>query len=276
MTSVPDRANAGEGRELWGRASFLVAGLVLSGFVALGLRLGAPLAPWLYLRGFLILFALAAIVLIWGIVRGLRRPPFLGHGRRLAFALCGLSIVLASLPFPYPSSHAGGFSPVDFRLPFDGAWSVRWGGERRTENALVFSPPHRYGFAFVPGPEASTEVLAPANGRVLAVGAASGERGGGPTEAYLVLEVAAERCLVLANLSSVTVELGAVVEAGSVLGSVAEGEALLVHLQDDPRPGRGEGVPLRFRDYLSGGREVEAGVPRGGPAGETVAPAAGP
>lgn len=279
-------------RPRWAPAAHAVGAATLALFVALGLRPGAPLGPWLYLQGTSALFAAGALVLVLGLVSGLRRPPLLARGRGLPLGVLAGSLFVLSLPFPYPSSHATRPSAVRFRLPCEGAWRVRWGGERAARNALAYSPARRYGFALVPDEqgEEGRAVLAPCDATVIAAqdelrdGADAGRT---PFGNHAVLAVAPGEYLVLANLrqGSLVARPGESVRAGQVLarlgdsaaGSTRRDAALLVHLQDAPAPGRGEGIPMRFHGYVSGGRAIEAGVPEGaggGAPGDRVEPLA--
>ena len=291
--------------ERWPFAVFALAAATLAVFVYLGARPGGrgPILAYRYGPPALgILNALAlGVALVWSALR----PPLVRPRRVAAWTAAGAGLWLCSLPLAYPSSHDGHPSAVRFRLPFDGEWTVRWGGERHATNALVLSPGRRYGFDFVRGDGADPEgsvgapVLAPAEGEVVAVEqsladdlGASSE--GGPASAWgnhVVLRVAAQEFLVLGGLQqgSVGVVPGERVRAGqelarvgrSALSRVSPAPHLAVHLQDAPEPGRGEAIPMRFFAYESGGHEVEAGIPRGGLAdgsmtGERVrAPVAG-
>lgn len=288
------------GLEPWSWVALALGGLTLGSYLVLGLRPGAPLGPWIHLRGTLFCGLACMAMLAFGIAWSLLHRPVLARRRIVPFLVLAVCVWLASAPIPYPSSHAQKPSSVAFRLPFQGRWRVRWGGERRAENALALLPDRRYGFAFEPLPPAPEDppsehppgtVLAPAAGVVVSAegeqpdGAPRGERSRlGNT---LVLEVAPGEYLVLGDLAagSLRVAPGERVEAGQELARLGDSAvrtlpepALLVHLQDDPRPGHGEGIPLRFRDYLVGGRVVAAGVPRGGlrgteRTGEVVRPA---
>ena len=157
----------------------------------------------------------------------------------------------------YPSSYEGKPSSLVFRLPFEGERSVRWGGVEREQNALIFDPARRFGVVFEQPEGASpTAVLAPAAGKLLAW--VEVESGGVRSA---VLEVAADRYLVLAGLGAEPAKgPGEWIEAGEVLGP-ALGPTLTVHLEDRPDPGSGEGIPFFFRDFRAGGTPRERGVP---------------
>lgn len=274
--------------ERWPYAVLALAAATLLVFVYLGARPGGrgPILAYRYGPPALgILNALAlGVALLWSALR----PPLVRARRVAAWSAAGAGLWLCSLPLAYPSSHDGRPSAVRFRLPFEGEWTVRWGGERHANNALVLSPGRRHGFDFVRGdgsdPEATVgaPVLAPCDGEVVAVEqslpddlGASAE--GGPARAWgnhVVLRVAADEFLVLGGLAlgSVAVAPGERVAAGqdlalvgrSALSRVTPAPHLAVHLQDAPEPGGGEAIPMRFFGYESAGRRVEAGVPRGG------------
>lgn len=277
--------------EPWAWLAFALGALGLGLFVALGSRPGGTLGIWLYLRGTAWLFLGSGLLLAFALVWAVLHRPILARRRLVPLLVLGLCVWGSSLPFPYPSSHEGHWSTVDFRLPFEGSWRVLWGGERRSQNALVFSPARRFGFEFLPLERATPPpVLAPCDGRVAGL---EGARPDGAAERtpfgnHVVLEVAPEAYLVLANLraGSLTVRIGERVLAGDVLGALGDSSAaswrdapqLMVHLQDAPEPGRGEGIPMRFGGYETVGGGAADGVPRGGmgrqgPSGEVVRPA---
>lgn len=239
-----------QGREAWTHVSFALAGALVLVLAVLGSRPGGSLAPLLYSRGLLGLGLAAALVLTVGLLHCVLRKPALQRGR-LGGLLCALAVLwAASYPLAYPSSHAGRPSAVVFRLPFGvegGPWTVRQAGERRTDNVLVLDPARRFGLVLVPDTESS--VLAPAAGEVLVVG-----------EGTLALAVAPAETLVITGLVATSVVPGERVAEGQDLGASGV-DGITLHLQDRPEPGKGEGIPLRFHDYLADGRAVSSGVP---------------
>jgi hypothetical protein len=130
---------------------------------------------------------------------------------------------------------------------------VRSGGERAAQNDLRFDPARCFGTAFE-RTEGAMDVRAPADAVVR--GRESGRDG-----ELLVLETAPGEYCVLAGLEpgSCAVTTASPVERGAHLGRAAG--VLTVHLQDDPRPGEGEGIPLRYFRYRLDGRAVASGVP---------------
>lgn len=296
--------------ELWVRAAWLVFILFSAMILVLGARPGGPLPPWIFVQGRLLLGLAALGILIWGLVRSLRRPPLLTRRRLPALVALVLVLGIANAPFPYPSSRERSPSPVDLRLPVEPvgesgeAWRVVWGGDEPARNRLAeLYPDRRYGVHLVLEREGRSRlgegraaadhlafgrpVLAPVAGRVLRVHDGEPDRtapgrvpSGEPLGNLVALEVAPGEVLFLTNLrsGSIRVAPGAQVERGEVLAEVGWSGAmgvtaephLALHLSTSERPRRGEGIPLRFVDYLSDGREVARGAPRGGlrPSGE--------
>jgi len=240
--------------EPWAWCAFALAGAALGLSVYLGLRPGGRGPVLAFTWGPLALGAAAALLLIGALAWALVRRPVLQRRRATPLAILAATLWFCSFPIAYPSSHEGHPSRVRFRLPFEGEWRVRWGGEERADNVLVLNPSRCFGFVFDGAPP-DASVVAPCPGRVRAV-------------SPLVLEVAPREYLVLEGLGTLDVAEGARVEPGDRLGALARAE-LTVHLEDAPRPGTGEGIPLLFRGFRADGRAVERGVPR---RGQRVAP----
>ncbi len=298
--------------ELWVRAAWVLFALFAASVLVLGARPGGPLPPWIFVQGRLLLGLSALAVLILGLVRCLRRPPLLGRRRLPAMVALVLVLGIANAPFPYPSSRERSPSAVDLRLPVgppvgaEEAWRVLWGGDEPARNRLAeLYPDRRFGVHLVleragasraAGLRAAGDhfafgrpVLAPAAGRVVRVHEGEPDRElpgrvlpGEPLGNLIAIEIAAGEYLFLTNLrrGSVRVREGQEVAAGEVLAEVGWSGAagvsaephLALHLSTDPRPRRGEGIPLRFVAYSSGGRPVERGAPKGGlgPGGERL------
>jgi len=223
----------------------------------LGWRPGGELAVQAYRLGPLILGGASAVVMLIGLSWCLRRRPFLQRRRLVPLSVLAANLWLCSIPIAYPSSHEGHPSSVRFRLPFEGTARVRFGGESKESNLLVFDPSRRFGTCFEPLPPAALSVVAPAPGRVVKVGE-------GRFGAWAMLELATGEYLVLDGLAfgSFTRAPGAEVAAGEALGQAPA--QLLVHLQDCPEPGTCEGIPARFWGFSVDGRAVESGVPQTG------------
>lgn len=255
-----------EGFEPWAFAAFSVAAATAGLFLYLGLRPGGAGPVLAYRLGLLLIGWLAAVGMLLALVWSLRRRPVLQRRRVWPLSALGASLWLCSLPIAYPSSYEGRFSATRFRLPFEGEARVRFGGDDARENPLVFDPSRCFGFAFERTAGGALRVVAPAAGEVVA---RTTGRGG----EILVLATAPGEWCLLGGLegASLTVTVGARVEAGTPLGESPG--PLYIHLQDAPDPGRGEGIPLRFHAYQVHGRTAESGVPV---PPQVVAPVAAP
>jgi hypothetical protein len=295
-------------RERWVWAAYAVGAATAALFLYLGLRPGGMGPIRAFQVGRSVLFLIGAGGLVVGIVLSVLRRPVLQRGRLGAFGCLAAAVWFCAYPLAYPSSHEGHPSAVRYRLPFDAppadpaglAWTVRWGGMKGPESALVLQPDRRFGFDFVitdsAGRSASdldrsaddrawychgATVLAPAAGEVVALHDGEPDAapnaypaGAEPLGNYVVLRVAENEYLFLCGLEagSLAVELGDNPRPGDPIGRVGHSlrspltpePALALHLQDTPEPRRGEGIPLWFRDYLSGDVPVERGVPLGG------------
>ncbi|MEM7309056.1 MAG: M23 family metallopeptidase [Planctomycetota bacterium] len=292
VLSGPGRA----GPEPWAWFAFLIAAATAVLFLYLGLRPGGTGPIDAYTVGRLVLFLLGAVTLLVGIGWSLFRRPVLQRARLGAFLSLGASVWFCAYPLAYPSSFEGHPSAVAFRLPFEGEWTVRWGGKKGPQNALVLYPDRRFGYDFVRCDDEGASggaggslclgeaVLAPAAGEVVAVHDGEPDRAAGAAAAtgepygnHVVLRVADGEYLFLIGLqqNSLAVAVGDLVEPGQVLARVGFSARspltpephLGLHLQATPDLRRGEGIPLEFRGYASGGRTVARGVPRGGLAG---------
>lgn len=243
-----------KGFEPWAWLAFALAAGTAGLVLLLGSRPGGRVAVLAYRWGPLSLGAASAVLMLGGLIWSLRRRPVLQRRRAWPLALLAASLWFCSLPIAYPSSHEGKFSTTRFRLPFAGSALVHFGGERRAANPLLFDPSRRFGLCFEPGSEAPLAVVAPAAGRVVRVEE-------GRIGRRLVLETGAREFCVLEGFGPgpIACAPGESVDAGDVLGT-APG-LLFLHLQDDPEPGHGEGIPLRLWSYRVDGRAVEAGVP---------------
>jgi murein DD-endopeptidase MepM/ murein hydrolase activator NlpD len=245
--------------------------------------LGLGLMPWL-----------AGLLAICGLIRSAWRRPFWRQWRVVGFL--GLTAIAASsFGFRvYPSSHDGVPSRVAFRLPLDGPITVGWGGATPDLNAHVSVPDQRWAYDLVVTRDGKTRrgtgkslgsyycygqpVLAPASGTVYATfdgdpDMPPGRLGGGHDSCgnQVVLQVAPDEFLFLCHLQrgSVRVKPGQRVAAGEPLARVGNSgnssePHLHLHLQDTPTLLLGEGIPLEFRNYRTGGGIVARGMPTGG------------
>ena len=244
-----------EKREPWAWVAFALGLTTAALLVFLGCRPGGAAAVLAYSWGPLILGSASAVGLLLALLWCLRRRPVLQRGRTVPLVVLAASLWVCSLPIAYPSSHERNPSSIRFRLPFEGEALVRFGGGRGATNPLLFDPGRRFGIVFEPVGEDALSVLAPCGSRVLELGTV------GPDETYLTLEVGDDQFLVLSGLAPGSCEFrpGDTIVEGAALGRALE--RLVVHLQDGPRRGRSEGIPLRFWSYLADGRPAEVGVP---------------
>lgn len=239
--------------EPWAWIAFAPAAATGMLFLFLGLRPGGDGPVLAYRYGLLLLGWASAVGMLVALLWCLRRRPVLQRGRVWPLSALGASLWFCSLPIAYPSSHEGKFSPTAFRLPFEGAARVRYGGGERAKNHLLFDPARRFGTIFEKCGAEALRVVAPARGTVV-------ERTSGRTGEVLVLATGADQFCVVDGLDvEADLRAGASVEAGEPLGRAAG--LLGIHLQDRPEPGAGEGIPMRFWNYLVDGRPAEAGVP---------------
>ena len=242
------------GFEPWAWLAFAIAAATAALYLLLGLRPGGSAPVFAYRYGLLGLGWAAAVVMLVALLWCLRRRPVLQRGRAWPLATLAASLWFCSLPIAYPSSHEGKFSATRFRLPFEGAARVRYGGAERARNHLLFDPARRFGTIFEKGVAGALPVLSPAAGTLVS-------RTPGRSGEIVVLATGTGEFCVLDGLEVQDVDLvpGASVAAGAPLGRAAG--LLAVHLQDQPEPGRGEGIPMRYWNYRADGREAESGVP---------------
>jgi hypothetical protein len=202
-------------------------------------------------------------------------------------AMYPVTWVFNGFPLAYPASASRVQPQLAVRLPFDEPVRILNGGDRMSENRHITMPEERWAFDIGidpnpdefasprPGVEAygcwDAPVLAPTAGRVL--GTHDGEPdkvpgtpiGISPTPAgnYVDIEVASTGThLLLAHLreGSLSVPPGQNVAEGDTLGRCgSSGNTTLPHLHLHHQRGPwvresqwrlGEGLPLRFRDYV--------------------------
>ena len=270
--------------EVWTLLAYVVGALFAGLLVYLGLRPGGmgPVYAWGAGRDLLNLCALA--VLGTGAIWSFLHRPFLRAGRRLPFLILVFVVGVGAYPIPYPSSYEGHPSTICFRLPFEGEWTVYWGGEKKEDNLLAaYTADRRFGLDFVVAGDGSTgrDVLAPADGVVVATvdGLPDGDAGvidrkADPSGNRVVIQVAERQFVFLCHLQkdSIRVGTGDPVKAGDPIGRAGTSgwskltprPHLAIHLQDTAVPGKGEAIPWQFCGYTADGVRVEKGVPRGG------------
>lgn len=270
--------------EVWSLLAYVIGALFAGLLVYLGLRPGGmgPIYAWGAGRDLVNLCALA--VLCTGAIWSFLHRPIFRPGRRLPFLILVLIIGVGAYPIPYPSSYEGHPSSICFRLPFEGEWTVFWGGEKKEDNLLAaYTADRRFGLDFVAaeGDSIGTDVFAPADGVVVAtvdglqdVDAGVINRKDDPSGNRVVIQVAERQFVFLCHLEkdSIRVKEGQIVKAGDPIGRAGSSgwskltpqPHLAIHLQDTAVAGKGEAIPWQFCDYIADGVRVEKGVPRGG------------
>lgn len=205
---------------------------------------------------------------------------------------------------PAATRHSNYRTPGAFRLPFGapegGSWYVAWGGDDHISNRHVVAPDQRFAYDFVVARGSDVfradgksnedhycwnqPIYAPAAGRIVqAVGdVADNPPGTSPPAAppagnHVVIDHGDGAFSLLAHLrlGSLAVRQGQQVARGTLLGRCgnsgrSELPHLHYHLQNAAAYGEGEGLPVSFRGYFSGGAYVAEGRPV---RGENVAPA---
>jgi hypothetical protein len=284
--------------ELWAGLAYFAAACYALLLLYLFLRPGGVGPVVAYNVGRPMVELVALVTLAFGLVWCALHRPFYQRRRLVPFACVALVIGAAALPLPYPSSHADEPSQVRFRLPFEGEWTVFWGGESSAESRLsAYFADRRWGLDFIVTENGAShsgsgltpkdyfvyerDVLAPADGTVVRVNADLADSRPGIYDSrlpefgnYVVIEVAPGEFAFLCHLlaGSIPVTAGDKIRAGDLVGRVGNSgystvtpqPHLSIHLQDSPEPERGEAIPWRFCDYMSGGVQVECGLPRGG------------
>jgi hypothetical protein len=252
--------------EPWAWCAFALGLATLALFLYLGARPGGETARMAYRYGPLVLGLCAAVFMLGALLHCLRRRPVLQRRRAWPLGVLGATLWFCSLPIAYPSAREGKFSPTRFRLPFEGPARVRHGGEERSSSPFLFDPARRFGVCFEPGASGTPlAVVAPASATLHATFM-------GPNGPGLVLCPSDGEYCILEGLADLPgLEIGVELAEGAALGSAPA--RLLLYLADQPGPGRGEGIPLRFSGYRLSGREVALGVPAAGQ--ELEGPSAG-
>lgn len=193
-------------------------------------------------------------------------------------------------PEAAPSDRLDHVTQAELRLPFDGAWSVIWGGREIAQNYHAVDRAQRFATDFVVIENGSTHVgdgtelaqyhcwdrpiLAPAAGTVVRamdglpdqpIGQSDPRR---PAGNHVVIDFGAGEFGFLAHFreGSLAVAEGETVVAGQEIGRCGNSgntsePHLHFHLQTTPVLHEGEGLPAQFTDYLADGTPVERGEP---------------
>lgn len=292
--------------EVWVLAAWVVVALEAALAMYLGTRRAGAWPIRAYVFGAPALAALALLVGVIGAVLSYRKRPFATPQRTVAFCLLAFVFATASYHVPFPSHRSFRPSRVRIEPPFEGEWTVAWGGPDESSALLATRPDRRYARLFVIARDGATRaskedpssafahhqpVLAPCDARVVR---AVGDRPDAGLSArddlgnYLVLEIASGEFLFLTCLErgSLLVAEGAQVESGAPLARVGFSAAsrilpephLGLHIQDTPEPIWGQSIPYYLHNLrLNGefaqraeavGRGFFPGYP---PAGDRVA-----
>jgi len=187
--------------------------------------------------------------------------------------------------------NGGKETPASLRLPFDGEWTVWWGGRTVWENFHATSPDRRFAADFFVVRDGTTyagdgtkntdyfafgqSVLAPAAGTVVAAEDSRPDALPGVFDPradadgnFVILDVGNKVWVFLAHLQkgSLAVKKGQQVKAGDLLarsGHSGRGlePSLHVHLQDSPEAWKGSGWPLVFRNVVVNGTPAPRAEP---------------
>jgi murein DD-endopeptidase MepM/ murein hydrolase activator NlpD len=200
---------------------------------------------------------------------------------------------------PAESPHLDYETKNRLRLPFDGEWTVGWGGRTAEQNNHVIATDQRFAYDFLVQKDGTSyrgdgerladyycwdrPILAAAAGEVVAAVDGLDDNLPGETDPahaagnHVILDLGRGEYALLAHLrkGSLAVGVGDRVTAGRELGRCGNSgntsePHLHFHLQDGPRFGEGLGLPAFFSDYLADGEPVARGEPV---RGQTVAPA---
>ena len=206
--------------------------------------------------------------------------------------------VVQPTPQAAPSSHLDYQTRANLRLPFDGTWHVVWGGHTIEQNYHAASPGQRFAYDLLRMLDGKTHrgqgtalddyycwnqaILAPAEATVIeaidglpdqAIGTTNAQA---PAGNHVMLDLGQGEYALLAHLrqGSVAVKPGQAVASGEPLGRCGNSgntsePHLHFHLQDAPRFGDGEGLPVFFNHYRADGKPVARGEPA---QGQDIAP----
>jgi len=187
--------------------------------------------------------------------------------------------------------HANEPPKVSLRLPFDGEWTVRWGGRTVWTNFHAVNADQRFAADFFIVKDGRTfagsgtkneeffafgkNVLAPASGTVVAVEGGRPDsvpgrfdRDAEPQGNFVVLDLGSNVWAFFLHLKSgsLVVKPGQKVRAGDVVAQVGNSgrglePSLHLHLQDASGPEKGNGWPLVFSNVLRNGTSVPSAEP---------------
>ena len=201
--------------------------------------------------------------------------------------------VVRGAPIAFDSAFLD-YQPVTrLRLPFDGAWTVFWGGRTIEENYHAGSEDQRFAMDLVKTEGGSRHagdgtsnsdyycweepIFAPGPGVVVASIDGIADNAPGrmnpvePLGNHVIIDHGNSEFSFLAHLvdGSVAVHLGDAVEAGQLIGRCGNSgnssePHLHYHLQNTSGFGEGDGLPAYFYDYTADGARVPRGEPKQG------------
>ncbi len=189
-----------------------------------------------------------------------------------------------------PTGYLDYRTKTELHLPFEGEWTVFWGGRTLEQNYHTAYPDQRFAYDLLVMRDGSSHtgdgtsledyhcwglrVLAPGRGRVHAAGDGHEDNAPGVMDSenalgnHVILDHGNGEYSFLAHLQkgSVAVEVGDEVEVGTLLGLCGNSgntsePHIHYHLQDTPDFGAGRGMPPQFVDYVADGEPVERGEP---------------
>ncbi len=277
--------------EAWVLAAWVVVALEALLAMYLGTKQAGAWPIRAYVFGLPLLAALALLVGVVGAILSYRRRPFATPQRTVAFCLLAFVFASASYHLPFPAQRSGRPSRARIELPFEGEWTLAWGGPGESSALLATRPDRRFGLFFVVAIDGSTRaapddprsahalgraVLAPCDGTVVRVhdelpddGLAAADDLGN----HLVLEIAPDEFLFLTCLErgSLAVRVGERVRSGQPVARVGFSAAspilpephLGMHVQDTPDPIWGQSIPFYLHLLAVNGEPLQRAAPEG-------------
>lgn len=233
--------------------------------------------------------------------RGLWGPRYFGYiadypgaqgvTMRVQWDFDGDGAILGMLVQPNeapPSPYSEHQTRAALRLPFDGEWTVVWGGRTVSDNYHAVVPQQRFALDVLvvrdgrshinDGQQLSDyhcwgmPIVSPGDGTVVAVHDGEPDQPIGqqdpskPAGNHVLIDHGTGEYSLLAHLQngSVAPEVGQAVRGGQPLGLCGNSgnttePHLHYHLQDSPDPTAGEGMPAQFVSYLADGEQVDRG-----------------
>lgn len=198
--------------------------------------------------------------------------------------------LIRPVPTEAPTKYLDYVTRTELRLPFEGEWTVVWGGRTLEVNYHTAYPDQRFAYDILATKDGATHtgegkqnadyfcfgrpILAPAAGKVVV--AVDGVEDNVPGEMnprqaagnHVILDHGNGEYSLLAHFQkgSLAVEAGAQVVPGQRLGLCGNSgnstePHLHFHLQTTGVFGKGDGLPAPFVDYLADGQRVERGEP---------------